>query len=195
MSQVVCIYYISMSRCPKDYLIDFIGLKLAESFYNSTFSVHLAWFAHCSARSSGDKIFPRKHLAPSSLQRGASPDLGLPSTPHRTRLESPVDAASELSAGAEKSLARLGRRISDRFAGSFAGRLHRQMGLSDLESSRDGSGAYNCHRRANERSLVSALERGPSTLLFLLLFFLLLLYLRLLSTAWLVGWAPLWTPR
>lgn len=53
------------------------------------------------------------------------------------------------------------RRISDRFAGSFADRLHRQMGLSDLESSRDGSGAYNCHRRANERSLVSELERGP----------------------------------
>lgn len=57
--------------------------------------------------------------------------------------------------------ARLERRISDRFAGSFADRLHRQMGLSDLESSRDGSGAYNCHRRANERSLVSALEREP----------------------------------
>lgn len=108
---------------------------------------------------------------------------------------SPVDAASKLSAGAEKLLARLSRRISDRFAGSFADRLHRQMGLSDLESSRDGSGAYNCHRRANERSLVSALERRPSSLLFLLLFFLLLLYLRLLSTAWLVGWAPLWTPR
>jgi len=35
------------------------------------------------------------------------------------------------------------------------------MGLSDLESSRDGFGAYNCHRRANERSLVNVLERGP----------------------------------
>lgn len=58
-----------------------------------------------------------------------------------------------------KNCAALGRRISDRFAGSFADRLHRQMGLSDLESSRDSSGAYNCHRRANERSLASALER------------------------------------
>jgi len=60
------------------------------------------------------------------------------------------------------------------------------MGLSDLESSRDGSGAYNCHRRANERSLVSALERGLS---FPLLF--VLLPCPFLSTAlveWLVSW-------
>ena len=34
------------------------------------------------------------------------------------------------------------------------------MGLSDLESSRDGSAAYNCHRRANERGAwVSAREK------------------------------------
>lgn len=70
---------------------------------------------------------------------------------------------------------RLGRRISDRFAGSFADCLHRQMGLSDLESSRDGSGTYNCHRRANERSLVSALERRSNLVLVLVLLLLLLL--------------------
>lgn len=40
------------------------------------------------------------------------------------------------------------------FAGSFADRLNRQMGLSDLESSRDSLVTYNCHRRVNEHSLV-----------------------------------------
>lgn len=51
------------------------------------------------------------------------------------------------------------------FAGSFADRLNRQMGLSDLESSRDSLAAYNCHRRANEHSLV---ERASQKILLFL---------------------------
>jgi len=67
------------------------------------------------------------------------------------------------------------------------------MGLSDLESSRDGFGAYNCHRRANERSLVNVLERGPYLLLPLLPppVLLFLLYPRLSSA----GRAPRWASR
>jgi len=109
--------------------------------------------------------------------------LGAPPSPALAVRNPRAGASFPSERPAEKSLARLGRRIPNRFAGSFADRLHRQMGLSDLESSRDGFGAYNCHRRANERSLVNVLERGPYLLLPLLPLLspvlLFLLYLRL----------------